>query len=117
MSVFQRFKNGAAIDVVEALEELNARRLAAARRADQRHRFARIHANSQRVECARVGPRRVRELDALEFDATGYAPHLLGLSAFRVQLDSWLLFHVPRSSKLWNKSTYIEKHKREMDCA
>ncbi len=56
--------------VVEALQQLEYRRLAGSRRTDQRQALARGHVQRQAVERRRVRSRRVVEPDLLEPDGT-----------------------------------------------
>ena len=66
--------------IVEALEELNARRLAASRRADQSDRLTGRDCQAQIVERSYLGSRRIAERDTAKLDVTA---HLLRLQAVR----------------------------------
>ena len=59
-------QHAAGLRIVEALGELEDRRLARARRADDRKPLARLHGEAEIVERRGFGPRRIMEGDVLE---------------------------------------------------
>ena len=83
-------ENGAVRGIVEALEELHARRLAAAGAADERDRLAGLDLDAERVERVDLRPRRISERHVAELDG---AEHLVRPEAFvRVAVYGRLAF-------------------------